>query len=47
VPEPVRTEWTIPFDASRSSVEYTFDDGIPADFETSLPFCGPCRSNPT
>ena len=47
VPDPVRTECTMPFEARRSSVEYTFDDGMPADFDTSLPFWGPWRSRPT
>ncbi len=44
---PARTECAIPFETSLSSVEYTFDEGKPADFATSFPFCGPWRSRPT
>ena len=47
VDAPRLTECTIPLAAILSSVEYTFEDGRPADLLTSLPFCGPCRSRPT
>src|SRR5919204_194663 len=44
---PWRTECAIPFATSRSSVEYTFEEGRPAERATSLPFCAPWRSRPT